>query len=175
MQEVTRGSISWNTWWNQTICYRCCYDLMSCTGGPFLLPLPVWPEGGKPCPFQKHGPFLYWAHWGRTRCWDLWSPTPTGPRCAAGPPSTQASRGTAHGCCLQTQKQVHHISSSVRTSFLCVPLSSTSCSWYFLRSATSFLYLSRRSLLASDISVMAADICQTTHASLLICGSKSKN
>ncbi len=44
--------------------------------------------------------------------------------------------------------------------FLHIPLSSTSCSWYFLRSATSFLYFSRRSLLASDISLIAAEICQ---------------
>lgn len=90
----------------KTICSRCCYDLMSCSCGPFLLPLPVRPEGGKPCPFQKHGFFLYWADWVRTRCWDLWSkPPPTGPHGAAGPPSAQASRGTARGCCLVTHTQ----------------------------------------------------------------------
>ncbi len=41
----------------------------------------------------------------------------------------------------------------------CLPLSSTSCSWYFLRRATSFLYFSKRSLLSSDISFIATIIC----------------
>jgi len=44
-----------------------------------------------------------------------------------------------------------------------LPLSSTSCSWYFLRSATSFLYFSNKSLLASDISWIAAVICDGGH------------
>lgn len=55
-----------------------------------------------------------------------------------------------------------HIAFTVLHLNLFIPLSSTSCSWYFLRSATSFLYFSRRSLLASDISLIAAEICQTT-------------
>lgn len=151
---------------NQSICYRCCHDIMSCTRGLFLVPLPVWPGGGKPCPFQKPGLFLCSAHRARTRCWDLWWPPQTGPRYAADPPSTRASRDTIRGCCLQTQNQGHHISFFMARNlgFLCVPFSSTSCSWYFLRSATSFLYFSSRSLLASDISIMAADICQTKRA-----------
>lgn len=128
-----------------------------------ITPLPVWPEGGKPCPFQRCGSFLCSARWGRTRCWGLLSPPRTVPP-RAGPPSAQASHGTARGCCLNGKEQKvdePDFTFCCETLFLRLPFSSTSCSWYFLRSATSFLYFSRRSLLASDISLMAAEICQT--------------
>lgn len=130
-----------------------------------FIPLPVWPAGGRPCPVQRCDSSLCSAHWVRTRCCGPLSPPPTG-RPRAGPPSAQASRDTARGCFLQTGGWVidKDLTLCFSSCLLSVPLSSTSCSWYFLRSATSFLYFSRRSLLASDISLIAAEIWKRSNA-----------
>lgn len=126
-----------------------------------LLPLPVWTVGGRFCPFQRCEPFLCSAPRARTRCWGPLSRPPSGPL-RAGPPLALASRDTARECCLQTGSSLSDADFTwcgQFEPFSVIPLSSTSCSWYFLRSATSFLYFSRRSLLASDISLIAAEIC----------------
>lgn len=103
MQDVTRGSISWKTWWNQTHGDKFWPWPHFLHALIFVVPPPVWPEGGKPCPFQRCDLFLYSARWARTRCWGPWSPPQTGPP-RAGPPSVPASRDTAHGCCLNEQR-----------------------------------------------------------------------
>lgn len=163
MQDVTRGSISWKTWWNTKSGFCTVFPLKYCST------FDIWASHLFLCGLRVEN-LVHFKDAALSFVQHAEAGLVVGVRCHHHGLALfvlvllQHRLHTAqHADVAWTQKEVDEpdFTFCCETLFLRLPFSSTSCSWYFLRSATSFLYFSRRSLLASDISLMAAEICQT--------------